>query len=102
LGTFSKISEILLSVHGLKVKILKSNLDPDVVEVLQSTLVKIFSLPAIACKEDVVMKIATLAREPLVVDELRLIKTGPVRVKLNCRDPLKLRRFVRFFQQSWV
>jgi hypothetical protein len=48
------------------------------------------------------MKIVTLAREPLVVDELRLIKTGPVRVKLNCRDPLKLRRFVRFFQQSWV
>jgi hypothetical protein len=91
LDTFLKISEILLSVHGIKVKILKSILDPNVVEVLQSTWVKIFGLPAIACKEDVVMKVATLAGEPLVVDELSLIKTGPVRVKLNCKDPLKLR-----------
>jgi hypothetical protein len=97
LDTFLKISEILLSVHGIKVKILKSILDPDAVEVLQSTWVKIFGLPAITCKEDVVMKVATLAGEPLVVDELSLIKTGPVRVKLNCKDPLKLRGSVRIF-----
>jgi hypothetical protein len=84
-------------VHGIKVKILKSNLDPDAVELLQSTWVKIFGLPAIACKEDVVMKVATLAGEPLVVDELSLIRNGPIRVKLNCRDPLKFRGFVRIF-----
>jgi hypothetical protein len=34
LETFSKISEILLSIHGIKIKILKSNIDPDAVEVL--------------------------------------------------------------------
>jgi hypothetical protein len=61
LDTFSKISEIMLIVHGIKVKILKYNLDPDAVEVLQSTWVMIFGLPAIACNEDVVMKVATLA-----------------------------------------
>jgi hypothetical protein len=43
------------------------------------------------------MKVATLAGEPVVVDELSLIETGPVRVKLNCRDPLKLRGFVTIF-----
>jgi hypothetical protein len=45
----------------------------------------------------VVRKVATLAGEPLVVDELSLIKASPVRVKLNCRDPSKLRGFVRIF-----
>jgi hypothetical protein len=65
--------------------------------VLQSTWVKIFGLPGIACKKEVVMKVASLAGEPMVVDELSLIKTGPVRVKLNCKDPLKLRGFVAIF-----
>jgi hypothetical protein len=44
-----------------------------------------------------VRKVATLAGEPLVVDELSLIKASPVRVKLNCIDPSKLRGFVRIF-----
>jgi hypothetical protein len=29
LDTFSKISEILMSLHGIKVRIMKSNMDPD-------------------------------------------------------------------------
>jgi hypothetical protein len=37
LETFAKISEILMSIHGIKVKILKTNLDLDASEVLQST-----------------------------------------------------------------
>jgi hypothetical protein len=44
-----------------------------------------------------VKKVATLAGKPLVVDELSLIKTNPIRVKINCRDPYKLRGFVRIF-----
>jgi hypothetical protein len=43
------------------------------------------------------MKVASLAGEPLVVDELSLIKTSPVRVNLNCRDPSKLTGFVKIF-----
>jgi hypothetical protein len=34
LDTFSKISEILMSVHGIKVKIFKASFDPDAVEML--------------------------------------------------------------------
>jgi hypothetical protein len=49
--------------------------------------VKIYSLPSIAYKEEVVIKVATLAGEPLFVDQLRLIKIGLVRVKMNCRTP---------------
>jgi hypothetical protein len=59
--------------------------------------VKIYSLPSTAYKEEVVIKVATLAGEPLFVDQLRLIKTGLVRVKMNCRDPLMLWSFVRIF-----
>jgi hypothetical protein len=97
LDTFSKISEILMSIHGIEVRIIKSNMDPDAVELLQSTWVRIYGLPAVACKESVVMKVAALAREPLLVDELSLIKVGHVRVKMNCSDPLKLRGIVRIF-----
>jgi hypothetical protein len=97
LGTFSKTSKMVMSLHGIKVKFLKSNNDPEAIEVLHTTWVKIYGLPTIAYKEEVIMKIATLAGEPLLVDELSLIKDGPVRVKLNCRDPLKLRAFVRIF-----
>jgi hypothetical protein len=96
LDTFSKNSEILLSVHGIKIKVLKSNMDPDASEIVQTSWIKIYGLPSIACKE-VVMKVTTLAREPLVVDELSLIKEGPVRVKMNCRDPCSLRGFVKIF-----
>jgi hypothetical protein len=97
LDTFSKISEILMSIHGIKVKVLKSNVDPEAIELLHTTWVKIYGLPSIACKEGIVLKIATLAREPLLVDELSLIKTWSVRVKMNWRDPYKLRGFVRIF-----
>jgi hypothetical protein len=97
LGTFSKTSKMVMSLHGIKVKFLKSNNDPEAIEVLHTTWVKIYGLPTIAYKEEVIMKIATLAGEPLLVDELSLIKDGPARVKLNCRDPLKLRAFGRIF-----
>jgi hypothetical protein len=83
LETFSKISEILMSIHGIKIKIYKSNMDPDASEILQAAWVKIYGLPSIACNKEVVMKIATLAGEPLEVDELSLIKTGPMLVKMN-------------------
>jgi hypothetical protein len=51
LETFSKISEILLSVHVLKVKIMKSTMDPDACEVLQTSWVKIYGMPSITLKE---------------------------------------------------
>jgi hypothetical protein len=75
LDTFSKILEILICIHGLKVKVLKSNVGPEAIELLHTTWVKIYGLPSIACKEGIVLKIATLVGEPLLVDELSLIKT---------------------------
>jgi hypothetical protein len=59
--------------------------------------VRIYDLPSMACKETIVKKVASLAGEPLVVDELSLIKTGSVRVNMNCRDPTQLNGCVRIF-----
>jgi hypothetical protein len=86
-----------MGIHGIKVRIMKTELDPDATEVLQMSWVKIYGLPSIARKEEVIMKVATLAGDPILVDELSLIKTGPVRVKMHCRDPATLRGFVKIF-----
>jgi hypothetical protein len=97
LDTFSKISKIVMSVHGIKVKFIKSNVDPEAAEILQTTWLRIYSLPSMACEEAIVKKVASLVREPLMVNELSLIKIGPVRVKMNCRDPTHLNGCVNIF-----
>jgi hypothetical protein len=66
LETFSKNFEILMDIHGIKVKIMKSEMDPDATEVLQMFWVKIYGLPSIALKEEVVMKVAALAGDPIL------------------------------------
>jgi hypothetical protein len=86
-------------LHGIKIKILKAEVDPEAVEIQQQTWVKIYGLPGIACKEGIVMKVAALPREPVVVDQLSPIKAGPVRVKINCIDPKTLRGFIKIFFQ---
>jgi hypothetical protein len=93
----SKMFELLLSIHGLKVKIFRSDVDHEASEILQTTWVKIYSLLRFACKEEIVVKVASLAGDPILVDELSLIKTGPVRVKINCTNLTTLRGFVRIF-----
>jgi hypothetical protein len=86
-----------MGIHGIKVRIMKTELDPDATKVLQMSWVEIYVLPSIARKEEVIMKVASLAGDPILVDELSLIKTGPVRVKMHCRDPATLRGFVKIF-----
>jgi hypothetical protein len=84
-----------MTIHGIKVKIFKFNMDPDASEILQATWVKIYGLPSIACNKKVMMKVATLVGESLEMDELSLIKIWPMLVRMNCRDPYKLRGFVK-------
>jgi hypothetical protein len=86
-----------MSLHGIKVRILKTDMDSDATEILQADWVKIYGVPAIALKEEVIMKIASQVGDPILVDELSLIKASPVRVKMYCRDPTKLRGFVKIF-----
>jgi hypothetical protein len=83
-----------MTIYGIKVKIFKFNMDY-ASKILQATWVKIYGLLSITCNKKVMMKMATLVGESLEVDELSPIKIGPMLVRMNCKDPYKLRGFVK-------
>lgn len=94
LETFAKLSELRTTIHQLKIKVMKSDLDPEAIGKLQTVWMKIYGVPSYARIESVIKEVATLAAEPLLVDELSLIRSRPVRVKVRCRDPSQIRGFV--------
>ncbi|RLN07428.1 hypothetical protein C2845_PM11G05270 [Panicum miliaceum] len=59
--------------------------------------VKISNIPQFARTVEAVKLIAELAGEVVVVDELSLIREGPMRVKLNARNLSNLRGFIEIF-----
>jgi hypothetical protein len=59
--------------------------------------VQISNIPPFAREETTVKEIATLIGQPLVVDEWSLIRDEPVRVKVNCRDPMAIRCGIEIF-----
>lgn len=83
LETFTRFTDFRLSIHNLKVKISKSSVDPTTSSVLQTCWVQISNIPSFAKEEAAVKEIATLVGQPLVVDELSLIRDEPARVKIN-------------------
>jgi len=87
----------VLPIHGLKVKISKSMVDHNASAVLQPAWIKIYSVPGFAKEEDIIREITTLVAEPIKVDEFSLLRDEPVRVRVNCRDPSKLKRIVEIF-----
>lgn len=97
LETFSGIASLELPIHNLKVKIQKSNVDPTTSSVLQTCWVKISNIPPIARDEAVIRELATLVGQPIVVDELSLIRDEPARVKVICRDPSAIRCVIEIF-----
>lgn len=94
---FSKFSSVDLALFGLKARISKSKLEATATAILQSTWIKVYGIPSFAREEEIVKDLTSLAAEPIKVDVASLNKEGPVRVKVNCRDPRKLRGFVEVF-----
>ena len=76
-----------MSLYELKGKLEKASRDPITSSILQTMWIKIHKVPDIAREVDVVKEIASLVAEPLVVDELSLIRDGPVRFQGRCRSP---------------
>lgn len=97
LDTFFKLSEFVLAIHGLKVRISKSNIDPAASSVLQSVWIKVCGVPNFAREDEIIKKIVSLVAEPIKVDEFSLVRDEPVRVRVNCRDPAKLKGFMEIF-----
>jgi hypothetical protein len=80
LGMFAKLSEIEMPLYGLKGKIEVANVDPKASSILHTIWIKISNIPRMAKDVELVKEIATLVVDPIVVDEVSLFKTGPMRV----------------------
>jgi len=59
-------------------------------------------VPTFAKDEDIIKEIASLVAEPIKVDTFSLVRDEPVRVRVNCRDPAKLKGFVDIFSMPLV
>lgn len=58
---------------------------------------KIHDEPDIAREVEMVKEIVSVVAEPLVIDELSLIRAEPVRVQIRCRNPDALKGEIEFF-----
>jgi hypothetical protein len=86
-----------MSLFGLKGKIVKSFMDPETSSILHTVWIKIHKIPDIARDVESVKEITNLVAEPLVVDELSLIRAEPVRVKARCRNPSAIKGVIEVF-----
>jgi hypothetical protein len=97
LATFSKIGFLELPIHKLQIKISISKQDPKATSLLKTCWIKIHNVPTIAREVSAVKGLATLVGQPLIVDELSLIRDEPIRVKVNCREPAAIRCVIEVF-----
>jgi len=84
-------------LFSINVSISRSSLDPMASTVLQIGWIQLFNVPEPAKNIEAVTLIAELAGEVMVVDEVFLIKDGPVRVKLRAREIASIKGFLEIF-----
>ena len=97
LNTFSKLTTVGLALYGYKIKISKTNIDPAASSILHPAWIRVGGVPSFAKKEEVIKETVSLMAEPIKVDEFSLLRDEPLRVRVNCRDPARLRGFVEIF-----
>lgn len=97
LDTFSRLTGFEMSLFGLKGKIVKAARDTVASSMLQTVWIKILEVPDLAREVETIKEIAALVAEPLVVDELSLIRVGPVRFQGRCRNPAAINGYIEFF-----
>jgi len=97
LDTFSRSKSLDLALYSISVTISHSPMDPRATSTLQTGWVQLLNVPDQALNTEAVTLIAELAGEVVAVDELSIIKEGPVRVRLRARDVSKLKGFVEIF-----
>ncbi|TVU19389.1 hypothetical protein EJB05_35534, partial [Eragrostis curvula] len=95
LDTFARGMQ--LNMREIKVKVTKSDLDPEVSSVLQTGWVKLYDIPAAAKSPEAVKLIAELIGEVVAIDEVSLIRPRATRVKINCRNLSNLRGSIEIF-----
>lgn len=79
-----------LDLYKILVSIELSFVDPEASSHLATSWVRTHGIPEEARKEPVMRQLAKAIDKLVAIDELSIIKLGPVRVKVRCRDPAKL------------
>jgi hypothetical protein len=102
LETFTKLSEFQMSLYGLKGTIEKTTRDYTTSSMLHIVWIKVHGVPDLTREVDSVKEIVSLVVEPIVVDELSLIKEEPIRVQARCRNPGAIRGSIEIFLMVWV
>lgn len=80
LDTFSKLSRFEMSLFGLKGKLEKSAIDLDASSVLQTIWIRVHDVLGFARDMDIIKQMTKLVAEPIVMDELSLVRARPVGV----------------------
>lgn len=102
LNTFHKLSAFDMLLFNLKGKLEKSNLNPLSSSVLHTVWIRIHNVLGFAREVEIVKEITTLVAEPILVDELSLVRDEPVRVKVRCRKPEVIQGDLEFFFNGGV
>jgi len=97
LHTFTKFAEFQMPIYGLKGRIEKTERDAETSSLLQTVWIKVHNIPDLARETEAVKEIVALVAEPLVVDELSLIRSEPVRVQSRCRNPSAIKGSIEIF-----
>ncbi|KAM0924423.1 hypothetical protein ACQ4PT_004910 [Festuca glaucescens] len=93
-------SEPVTPLYKMRVSPKEYDLAPGASSMLQSTWVKVFEVPADARNEGSIKEISKTFGRPRDIDTSTLARKGPIRVKVDCRDPRKLRGRVEIFMNS--
>jgi hypothetical protein len=86
----TKFMSFEFATTAIKAKVEPTKLEKEVVSILEETWVKATGFPAKAQKKDIIREISYLVGDPIEVDEDSLLKGRAVRVKVWCKDPLKI------------
>jgi hypothetical protein len=97
LDTFARSNGFELALYKISVTVSPTTISPGVSSVLQEGWVQMFNVPDEAKGVEAVTAIAKRAGEVIVVDEVSLIKVGPVRVKIRARDISKIKGYLEVF-----
>ncbi|CAO2172928.1 unnamed protein product [Urochloa humidicola] len=97
LDAFSRSKGCKMGLYNTWATFSKSTRDPSASSYLETRWVQLFNAPDRARNVDAATLIAELAGDVLAVDELSLIREGPVRVRMQAREIEKLRGYIEIF-----
>jgi hypothetical protein len=93
----SRFSGFKFVTSPVTAKVIHTELSPESDGKLEVVWVKAFNFPEVARKEDIIMEVAYVVGDPEEIDISSLNSTGPVRVKLACREVSRIRGETQVF-----